>query len=74
MAFIIPLKGSDDNFVVSFGSNLAIVTWDGNSSVVESTKIWKSIGENVYRANEGKVSPSGSLFVGKRRLSIWYFH
>lgn len=63
MAFIIPLKNTDNKFIISYGQFLAILTWDGNSETVSYRAI-APIDREVYRANEGKVAPSGSLFVG----------
>lgn len=66
LAFVIPIVNTTDRFIISYGSTIAIITWDGESSrvsrlaqiaYIDSTK-------SVYRANEGKVAPSGSLFIG----------
>lgn len=64
IAFIIPIRDSVDQFIISYGADLVFITWDGNSNKISSSQPWIPIGDNVYRANEGKVSPSGSLFVG----------
>lgn len=64
MAFIIPIKNTTDKFIISYGQYLAILTWDGNSEQASKRDVI-AIGRDVYRANEGKVAPSGALFVGK---------
>ena len=71
MAFVIPIAGTVDQFIVSAGPELGIVQWDGISKNVTYTP-WAQIGDNVYRANEGKVSPSGSLFVGTYIGTFWF--
>lgn len=66
LAFVIPIINTTDKFIVSYGDRLAVITWDGESRKVSRKQEVAYIDDksNVYRANEGKVSPSGSLFVG----------
>lgn len=64
IAFVIPIQGKDDEFIISYGSNVATIKWDGNADKVSDLTVLAPIGQNVYRANAGKVSPSGSLFIG----------
>lgn len=73
MAFIIPVKNTTDKFIISYGQFLAILTWDGDSER-SSYRAIASIDRDVYRANEGKVAPSGALFVGKSYKSFIQFH
>ncbi|XP_065221321.1 regucalcin-like [Planococcus citri] len=67
LAFIIPIVNTTNKFIISYGSNLAVITWNGTNETTPVTPIEVANidpGNYVYRANEGKVSPSGSLFVG----------
>lgn len=73
MAFIIPLKNTADKFIISYGQFLAILTWDGDSERASYRAI-VPIDRDVYRANEGKVAPSGALFVGKSNGRIKQFY
>jgi hypothetical protein len=68
VSFIIPLEGAKDKFVISVERNVAILTWDGESSTptdvkyVSSVDNEKELEEN--RLNDGKADPTGRLWSG----------
>lgn len=67
-SFVIPLEGSKDKFVISMGHNVAILTWDGESSTPADVKYVCSVdnekeGQN-NRLNDGKADPTGRLWSG----------
>jgi sugar lactone lactonase YvrE len=68
VSFIIPLEGTKDKFVISVGNNVAILTWDGESSTPTELKYVcavdneKELQDN--RLNDGKADPTGRLWSG----------
>nr|CAI5866618.1 unnamed protein product [Callosobruchus analis] len=69
VSIIIPVKDEKDKFVVSIGRELAIVTWNGETSNVSHVeKIYEVENDPETidnRFNDGKCDPTGRLWVGK---------
>jgi sugar lactone lactonase YvrE len=69
VSFVIPLDGTKDKFVISVGRNIAILTWDGESSTPTDVKYVSAVDneEEVQsnNLNDGKADPTGRLWAGK---------
>lgn len=63
VSFIIPVRGSIDEFAVSIDGNVAVIQWDGIS---ESAKIVRHVVdiEPGRRMNDAKADPHGRLVCG----------
>lgn len=68
VSFIIPLEGTKDKFVISVGKNVAILTWDGESSIPTELKYVSAVDNEKElqnnRLNDGKADPTGRLWSG----------
>lgn len=68
VSFIIPLEGTKDKFVISVGNNVAILTWDGESSTPNELKYVCAVDDEEElqdnRLNDGKADPTGRLWSG----------
>jgi len=67
VSFVIPLEGSKDKFVIPVGCNVAILTWDGESSTPADVKYVCSVDNEKglnNRLNDGKADPTGRLWSG----------
>jgi len=63
--FIIVTENATNEFIIGYGPNVAKIIWDGESANVSNLSILARIDTNPgRRSNEGKISPSGSLFFG----------
>jgi len=67
-SFVIPLEGTTDKFVIAVGRNIAILTWDGESSTPTEVK-YVSVVDNEEELqsntlNDGKADPTGRLWTG----------
>lgn len=71
VSFVIPLEGSKDKFVISVGRNIAIMTWDGESSTPAEVKYVCSVDNEKEvqnnTLNDGKADPTGRLWSGMAR-------
>ena len=58
---------TDDKFVVGIDRNVALVTWDGKSSVVENIKYLCEVDNDITsnRLNDGKCDRYGRLWTGE---------
>lgn len=65
LAFIIPIEDNDDQFIISYGTELVIIKWDGCSDQVKFLKTITNVEQRPQnRINNGKVSPNGILYTG----------
>ena len=68
VSLVIPLEGSKDKFVITVGRNVAILTWDGESSTPADVKYVSSVDNEKEvqnnRLNDGKADPTGRLWSG----------
>ncbi|KAJ8918476.1 hypothetical protein NQ315_008173 [Exocentrus adspersus] len=65
VSIIIPVKGSDDQFVISYGRELALISWDGKSDRVTILKKLAEVDEGTVNVfNDGKCDPTGRLWTG----------
>lgn len=69
ISFIIPVKGSTDEFVISIGTSVSVISWNGESA---KAKLIRKLDERNLpdvRFNDGKVDTSSRfLFTGTMRL------
>jgi sugar lactone lactonase YvrE len=69
VSFVIPLDGTKDKFVIAVGRNIAILTWDGESSTPTDVKYVSSVDNEKEvqgnTLNDGKADPTGRLWTGK---------
>lgn len=65
-SFIIPVKGSSNQFVVGDGTRFVLITWDGISDKAKIVKVIADLGEadKTNRFNDGKADSKGRLFAG----------
>ncbi|CAH1118004.1 unnamed protein product [Phaedon cochleariae] len=65
VSVIIPIQGKKDQFVISLERELAIVTWDGESSRPSKVETLLEVDQNTKNVfNDGKCDPSGRLWIG----------
>ena len=68
VSFVIPLEGTTDKFAITVGRNVAILTWDGESSTPADVKYVCSVDNEKEvqnnRLNDGKADPTGRLWSG----------
>lgn len=66
ISIIIPIANEVNKFIITFGCDLATITWDGDSKTVSDFKILTTTSGQYpdVRLNDGKCSPSGVLFAG----------
>jgi len=64
----VPVEGTTDQFLISIGRKLVIVTWDGVSDHVTNTEMLVEVenqpGYFNNRFNDGKADPTGRLWAG----------
>jgi sugar lactone lactonase YvrE len=75
VSFVIPLEGSKDKFVIAVGRNIAIMTWDGESSIPADLKYVCAVDNEKEvqnnRLNDGKADPTGRLWTGMIQSKKW---
>lgn len=66
VSLIIPVKDEPNKFVITYGTDVVLITWDGENSVSEY-QVLASLENELpnQRFNDGKTSPSGVLFAGE---------
>ncbi|XP_063241869.1 regucalcin-like [Bacillus rossius redtenbacheri] len=68
VSLVIPVEGKKDQFVITVGRNLAVMTWDGKSSKPSKVDILSTVddedGKQENRFNDGKADPTGRLWAG----------
>jgi sugar lactone lactonase YvrE len=68
VSFVIPLDGTKDKFVIAVGRNIAILTWDGESSTPTEVKYVSAVDNEKEvqgnSLNDGKADPTGRLWTG----------
>lgn len=71
---VIPVEGTDDQFLVGLGRKLIVVTWDGVSDKVskieELLEVENEPGYTNNRWNDGKADPTGRLWAGNSRITL----
>lgn len=75
VTLVIPVDGADDTFLVSIGTKLFTVKWDGQSDKVTDVKQILEV-ENEpkllgNRFNDGKADPTGRLWAGKHICHLY---
>lgn len=72
VSFVIPVKGTKNQFAVGLGRRLAVVEWDGTSPKANLVRVVVEVeNEEKYknnRWNDAKSDPTGRLFGGTMRL------
>lgn len=71
VGFILPVDGTDDQFVVGVERKFLVIQWDGKDG--STVKVVKELGEvdqavPTTRINDGKADPKGRLFAGKCQI------
>ncbi|XP_044738269.1 regucalcin-like [Chrysoperla carnea] len=68
VSLVVPLKDTEDKFVVSHNRKIVIVTWDGVSdqptNIEEICEVDTADGITTNRLNDGKCDPFGRLYAG----------
>ncbi|KDR17045.1 hypothetical protein L798_09047 [Zootermopsis nevadensis] len=68
VSLVIPLEGTKDKFVITVGRNVAILTWDGESSTPTDVKYVSAVDNEKElqgnKLNDGKADPTGRLWTG----------
>nr|CAD7455141.1 unnamed protein product [Timema tahoe] len=68
VSLVVPIKGKKEQFVISVGRNIAILTWDGKSTAPTKVETLCSVDSDEdkirNRFNDGKVDPTGRLWAG----------
>lgn len=68
VSIVIPVENSSDKFVATVGKKVVVVTWDGESpkpSKIETiAEVDNEKGKETNQFNDGKVDPTGTLWVG----------
>nr|CAI5817263.1 unnamed protein product [Callosobruchus analis] len=65
VSMVVPVKNTDDKFVVSLNRSVCIVTWDGKSDKVKDIKKIAEVEEGTPHVfNDGKCDHTGRLWIG----------
>jgi len=68
VSIVIPIEGKEDQFIITVGRNVAILTWDGVSTKPTDVKIVSTVdteeSKESNRLNDGKADPTGRLWTG----------
>lgn len=66
IGFIVPVDGSDDEFIIGADRKLLRIRWDGESSVADTLQVLAEVDSCCpgNRINDGKADPNGALFFG----------
>uniref|UniRef100_A0A8D8TXX1 Regucalcin n=1 Tax=Cacopsylla melanoneura TaxID=428564 RepID=A0A8D8TXX1_9HEMI len=65
VGFIIPVKDKTEQFMIGYGGDFAVVTWDGKSEKPQDLKIYAKGDPSVdNRINDGKADPTGRVYAG----------
>ncbi|XP_021924406.1 regucalcin-like isoform X2 [Zootermopsis nevadensis] len=74
VSLVIPLEGTKDKFVITVGRNVAILTWDGESSTPTDVKYVSAVDNEKElqgnKLNDGKADPTGRLWTANRRTAF----
>ncbi|PSN53206.1 hypothetical protein C0J52_04508 [Blattella germanica] len=74
VSLVIPLEGEKDKFVITVGRNVAIMTWDGETSTPSEVKYVAVVdtekGQENNRINDGKADPTGRLWAGTMGINV----
>ncbi|KAK9743825.1 SMP-30/Gluconolactonase/LRE-like region [Popillia japonica] len=67
VSFIIPIEGKQNNFLIGYGNELAILNWDGVSNKIgglETVTALQNTKDKDHVFNDGKADPSGRIWAG----------
>jgi gluconolactonase len=68
VTMVVPVEGTSDQFVISIGRKLVLVTWDGVSGKISNSELLIEVENKAgyfnNRFNDGKADPSGRLWAG----------
>lgn len=65
VGFIIPVEGKADQFLLGYGGDFALATWDGKSEKPKDVKVHIKAEDNPEnRINDGKADPTGRVYAG----------
>lgn len=67
VGFIIPVEGKADQFLLGYGGDFALATWDGKSEKPQDVKVYIKAEDNPEnRINDGKADPTGRVYAGEK--------
>lgn len=65
LGFVIPVEGKKNEFLLGYGGDFALATWDGSNSAPQNVRIYaKGDPDGDNRLNDGKADPAGRVFAG----------
>lgn len=65
-SFIIPVKNSLNQFVITQDNEISILTWEGDSSKIEKlVDVIEEDGHTKNNLNDGKCDSTGRLWTGR---------
>ncbi|KAI5712715.1 hypothetical protein M8J75_010670 [Diaphorina citri] len=65
VGFVLPVEGKKDQFLIGYGEDFAVVTWDGQSEKPQDVSIHvKGDPSPDNRINDGKADPTGRVYAG----------
>lgn len=64
ISFIIPVKGTIDQFVVGAGERLLLIKWDGVNTLAEVIRVYAELPVDGVRFNDAKTDNLGRLYLG----------
>ncbi|XP_026686766.1 regucalcin-like [Diaphorina citri] len=66
VGFVLPVEGKKDQFLIGYGEDFAVVTWDGQSEKPQDVSIHvKGDPSPDNRINDGKADPTGRVYAGE---------
>nr|CAD7464211.1 unnamed protein product [Timema tahoe] len=71
VSLVIPIEDKKNQFIITVGRNLSILTWDGKSDTPTKVEHLHTVDTEEEKAdfsvfNDGKVDPTGRLWAGTR--------
>lgn len=61
---VIPVAGTTDKFIIGYGAQVALLTWNGTSTTPTSVKVLDEELNTLNRFNDGKADSKGRLWIG----------
>jgi len=72
ISFIIPVDGSDNQFILGSGKQIVLIQWDGLSSKASVVSVVGEVEPNMpeNRFNDAKCDPFGRFYGGTMRIEV----